>query len=44
MNLKLEMLETRLALIEARPNAIKSPGVINKIKRKIRNIKKEVGC
>ena len=37
---KIKMQKQRLAKIQARPDAIKSPGVMRKIERNIRNLKK----
>lgn len=39
--MKIKMQEQRLAKIQARPDAFKSPGVMRKIERNIRNLKKE---
>lgn len=39
--MKVKMQEQRLAKIQARPDAFKSPGVMRKIERNIRNLKKE---
>jgi hypothetical protein len=38
--MKIKMQEQRLAKIQARPDAFKSPGVMRKIERNIRNLKK----
>ena len=38
--MKIKMQERRLAKIQARPDAFKSPGVMRKIERNIRNLKK----
>ena len=38
--MKIKMQEQRLAKIQARPDAFKSPGVMRKIERQIRNLKK----
>jgi hypothetical protein len=39
--MKIKMQEQRLAKIQARPDAFKSPGVMRKIERNIRNLRKE---
>ena len=39
--MKLEMAYMRLNKIESRPDAHKTPGVMRKIKREIRNMEKE---
>ena len=39
--MKIKIQEQRLAKIQARPDAFKSPGVMRKIERNIRNLKKE---
>ena len=38
--MKIQINEARLNKIKARPDAFKSPGVMRKIERKIRNMKK----
>ena len=38
--MKISIMEDRLNKIKARPDAFKSPGVMRKIERQIRNLKK----
>lgn len=38
--MKISIMEDRLNKIKARPEAFKSPGVMRKIERQIRNLKK----
>lgn len=38
--MKLQMLKTRRAKIAARPDAFKTPGVIRRLDREIRNLEK----
>lgn len=38
--MKIQIMEARLNKIKSRPDAFKSPGVMRKIERKIRNEKK----
>jgi hypothetical protein len=39
--MKIKMQEQRLNKIQSRPDAFKTPGVMRKIERNIRNLKKE---
>lgn len=39
--MKIKMQEQRLQKIQSRPDAFKSPGVMRKIERNIRNLRKE---
>ena len=39
-SMKIKMQDQRLAKIQDRPDAFKSPGVMRKIERNIRNLKK----